>query len=143
MYMMKNCKHSRIDKQNALKCIITITWKWFVAHWLWLGGNGRTAVTKLVWWASNPTQSIQRRGGWKPGYHWQVTWALWNRKLWWRWNGVRTQMIPIANMMQGRIQTVSLRGEMSVIFGSQFSVGSQMSFRIVKNHGEKGYFRRF
>ena len=52
-------------------------------------------------------------------------------------------MIPIANMMQGRIQTVSLRGEMSVIFGSQFSVGSQMSFRIVKNHGEKGYFRRF
>jgi len=24
--------------------------------------------TKLVWWASNSTQSIQRRG-WKPGYH--------------------------------------------------------------------------
>jgi len=32
MYMMKNSKHSRIDKQNALKCFITITWKWFVAH---------------------------------------------------------------------------------------------------------------
>ena len=44
---------------------------------------------------------------------------------------------------QGRIQTVSLGGAISVIFGSQVSVGSQVSFRIVKNHGENSYFRRF
>ena len=84
MYMMKNSKHSPIDKWNAFKCFITITWKWFIAHWLWLDCDGRTAATKLVWSASNSTQSIQIRGGWKPGYHWQVRWALWNRKLWWR-----------------------------------------------------------
>ena len=47
------------------------------------------------------------------------------------------------NIEQGRIQPVSLGGVISVIFGSQVSVGSQMSFRIVKNHGEKSYFRRF
>jgi len=35
------------------------------------------------------------------------------------------------------------RGAISVIFGSQVSVGSQVSFRIVQNHGEKGYFRGF
>ena len=36
-----------------------------------------------------------------------------------------------------------LRGAISVIFGSQVSVGSQVSFRIVQNHGEKSYFRSF
>ena len=30
-----------------------------------------------------------------------------------------------------------------MIFGSQVSVGSQVSFRIVQYHGEKRYFRRF
>jgi len=34
-------------------------------------------------------------------------------------------------------------GAISVIFGRQVSVGSQVSFRIVKNHGEKSYFLRF
>ena len=45
---------------------------------------------------------------------------------------------------QGRIQPVSLGGgAISVIFGSQVSVGSQVYFRIVQNHGEKSYFRKF
>jgi len=44
---------------------------------------------------------------------------------------------------QGQIQPVSLGGAISVIFGSQVSVGSEVSFRIVQNHGEKSYFRRF
>jgi len=44
---------------------------------------------------------------------------------------------------QGRIQPVSLGGAISVIFGSQVSVGSQVSFRIVQNHGEKNSFLRF
>jgi len=35
------------------------------------------------------------------------------------------------------------RGAISVIFGSQVSVGSKVSFRIVQNHGEKSYFRKF
>ena len=43
----------------------------------------------------------------------------------------------------GRIQSVSLGGAISVIFGREASVGSQVSFRIVQNHGEKSYFRRF
>ena len=43
---------------------------------------------------------------------------------------------------QWRIQPVSLKGAISVIFGSQVSVGSQVSFRIVQNHGDKSYFRR-
>jgi len=38
---------------------------------------------------------------------------------------------------QGRIQSLSLGGAIPVIFGSQVSPGSQVSFRIVKNHGEK------
>ena len=33
-------------------------------------------------------------------------------------------------------------GAISVIFGSQVSVGSQVSFRIVQIHGEKCYFRK-
>jgi len=41
----------------------------------------------------------------------------------------------------GRIQPVTLGGVISVIFGSQASVGSQVSFLIVQNHGEKSYFR--
>jgi len=45
--------------------------------------------------------------------------------------------------LQGRIQPVSLGGAISVIFGSQVSVGSQVSFLIVKIHGEKRYFRGF
>jgi len=45
--------------------------------------------------------------------------------------------------MHGWIQPVSLGGAISVIFGSQVSVGSQVSFRIVKSHGEKSYFRTF
>ena len=45
---------------------------------------------------------------------------------------------------QRRIQPVSLGGgAISVIFGSQVSVGSQVYFRIVQNHGEKSYFRKF
>ena len=39
--------------------------------------------------------------------------------------------------------SLKFRGAISVIFGSQVSVGSQVFFRIVKNHGEKSYFRRF
>jgi len=45
------------------------------------------------------------------------------------WNGTSS--------IQGRIQPVSLGGAISVIFGSQVSVGSQVSFRIVQNHGEQ------
>jgi len=37
---------------------------------------------------------------------------------------------------QGWIQLVSLGGAISVIFASQVSVGSQVSFWIVQNHGE-------
>jgi len=44
---------------------------------------------------------------------------------------------------QGRIQITGLVGAISVIFGSQVSVGSQVSFWIVQNHGEKCYFRKF
>jgi len=43
----------------------------------------------------------------------------------------------------GRIQPVSLGGEISVIFSSQVSVGNQVSFRNVQNRGEKSYFCRF
>jgi len=44
---------------------------------------------------------------------------------------------PNGYTRQGWIQPVSLGGAISVIFGSQ------VSFRIVKNHGEKSYFRKF
>jgi len=44
---------------------------------------------------------------------------------------------------QGRIQPVSLGGAISIIFGSQVSVGSQKSFRIVQNHGKKVNFVGF
>jgi len=49
----------------------------------------------------------------------------------------------IFSCMQGWIQLVSLRGgAISIIFGSHVSVGSQVSFWIVQNHGEKCYFRK-
>ena len=41
------------------------------------------------------------------------------------------------------VQLVSLGGAISVIFGSQVSIDSQVSFWIVQNHGEKCYFRTF
>ena len=34
-------------------------------------------------------------------------------------------------------------GAISAIFGSQVSVGSEVSFCIVQNHGEKCYFHKF
>jgi len=46
-------------------------------------------------------------------------------------------------VLPGADPGVSLGVGISVIFGSQVSVGSQVSFRIVKDHGEKGYFHRF
>jgi len=53
-----------------------------------------------------------------------------------------TLLLELNVICQGRIQPASLREAISVIFGSQVSVGSQVSFRIVQNHGEKSYFRR-
>jgi len=44
---------------------------------------------------------------------------------------------------RGRIQLVGLGEAISVIIGSQVSVGSQVLFRIVQNHVKKCYFRNF
>jgi len=57
--------------------------------------------------------------------------------------GNETSGVSACTDQQGRIQSVSLGGAISVIFGSQASVGSQVSFRIVQNHVEKSYFCRF
>jgi len=55
----------------------------------------------------------------------------------WRHNVYSMQFVS------GADPACQFMGAISVIFGSQVSVSSQVSFWIAQNHGEKCYFRKF